>query len=76
VTFCPVRCDATIIPRVTLQQPAEKGERSRLCERSEAIQTTFPEERSRFRSVRDRFMNCFVALLLAMTAEKTFSAAC
>jgi hypothetical protein len=37
---------------------------------------TFPEERSRFRSIRDRFLVCFVALLLAMTAEKTFSAIC
>jgi hypothetical protein len=35
---------------------------------------TFPEERSRFRSVRDRFLDCFAAL--AMTAEKTSSAAC
>jgi hypothetical protein len=36
----------------------------------------FPEEHSRFRSIRDRFLDCFVALLLAMTAEKTFAAAC
>jgi hypothetical protein len=37
---------------------------------------TVPEERSRFRSVRDRFLDCLVALLPAMTAEKTSSAAC
>jgi hypothetical protein len=35
---------------------------------------TFPEERRRFRSVRDRFLDCFAAL--AMPAEKTSSAAC
>jgi hypothetical protein len=37
---------------------------------------TFSKERSCFRSVRDRFLDCFVALLLAMTAEVTYSAAC
>jgi hypothetical protein len=31
-----------------LLQAAEKGERSRLCERSEAIQTTFPENAAVF----------------------------
>jgi hypothetical protein len=36
---------------------------------------TFPEERSCFRSVRDRFLDCLVALLLAMTPERTSSAA-
>jgi hypothetical protein len=34
---------------------------------------TFPEERSCFHSVRNRFMDCFIALLLAMTAEDIFS---
>jgi hypothetical protein len=31
-----------------LLQAAEKGERSRLCERSEAIQTTFPKNAAVF----------------------------
>jgi hypothetical protein len=32
---------------------------------------TFPQERSRFRFIRDHFLDSFVALLLAMTAEAT-----
>jgi hypothetical protein len=54
----------------------EAKPKRKILTRNTVARAPFPEERSRVRSVRDRFMNCFVALLLAMTAEKTFSAAC
>jgi hypothetical protein len=54
----------------------EAKPKRKILTRNTVASATVPEERSRFRSIRDRFLVCFVALLLAMTAEKTSSAAC